>query len=86
MPAVSINANDIKEKRKVIVLTHLSARNILEGGTDYESLIGQKSKGRVNLSFQDSSESAIPTRIRMTVTSYIPFTTSQTIFGDGRLT
>jgi putative ABC transport system permease protein len=74
-----INANDIKEKRKVIVLTHLSARNILEGGTDYESLIGKRVKVG-NLSFKiigvrHSHENQNDRDL------YIPFTTSQTIFG-----
>ena len=45
-----INRNDIENRRKVIVLTHLHARNFLGGKENYESLIGQRVKIG-NLSF-----------------------------------
>jgi putative ABC transport system permease protein len=46
-----VNRNDIEAKRKVIVLTHLQARNFLGGKENYESLIGQRVKIG-NLSFK----------------------------------
>ena len=39
-----INNLDIAEKRKVIVITHMLAKNLLEGGTDYQTLIGKNIK------------------------------------------
>ena len=46
-----IDPGDIKGQRKVIVITHLHARNFLGGKTNYESLIGQRVKIG-NLSFK----------------------------------
>ena len=46
-----IDPGDIKGQRKVIVITHLHARNFLGGKTNYESLIGQRVKIG-NLSFR----------------------------------
>jgi len=46
-----INENDIKEKRKVIVLHQMFVRNFLSGGTDYDSILGKRVKVG-NLSFQ----------------------------------
>ena len=45
-----INQKDITDKRKVIIITHLHAKNFLTGGTDYERLLGQNVKVG-NLSF-----------------------------------
>ena len=39
-----INQKDITDKRKVIIITHLHAKNFLTGGTDYERLLGQSVK------------------------------------------
>ena len=74
-----INNLDIAEKRKVIVLEHLTAKNLLEGGTDYSSLLGKKVKVG-NLVFtivgvRHSEEN------RNDRDLYIPFTTAKTIFG-----
>lgn len=75
-----INDNDISGKRKVIVITTSHARTLLDGGTDYESLIGRRIKAG-NLLFKvigirkadalSYNESAI-----------IPYTTLEGIFGD----
>ena len=46
-----VNKNDLKTRRKVIVITHLQARNFLGGKENYESLIAQRVKIG-NLSFQ----------------------------------
>ena len=46
-----INSYDIKDLRKVIVITHLQARNFLGGKEDYDSLIGKRVKIG-NLSFK----------------------------------
>lgn len=37
-----INDLDIKERRKVVIITHLQARNILGGKSDYEKALGQR--------------------------------------------
>ena len=39
-----INEKDIQDKRKVIVLAHLTAKNLLKGETDYERLLGEQVK------------------------------------------
>ncbi len=39
-----LNANDIKEKKKVAVIAHSHAKNFLYGDTDYDKLIGKKIK------------------------------------------
>ena len=46
-----INRNDLDACRKVIVITHLQARNFLGGKENYDSLIGQRVKIG-NLSFK----------------------------------
>ena len=74
-----INSMDIAQKRKVIVITHLTARNFLEGGHDYASLLGNKVKvGNlvftivgVRRAFENRNDRDL----------YIPFTTAKTIFG-----
>jgi putative ABC transport system permease protein len=73
-----INKNDLEARRKVIVITHLHARNFLGGKENYESLIGQRVKIG-NLSFQiagvrQSAENENDTRI------YTPYTTLRSIF------
>ena len=73
-----INRNDIENRRKVIVLTHLHARNFLGGKENYESLIGQRVKIG-NLSFKiigvrHGAENENDTEI------YTPYTTLSTIF------
>ena len=74
-----INNLDIAHKRKVIVITHLTARNFLEGGTNYASLLGKKIKVG-NLVFtivgvRHAEENQNDREL------YIPFTTAKTIFG-----
>jgi len=76
-----INNLDIAGKRKVIVLTHLTAKNLLEGGTDYSSLLGKRVKVG-NLVFtiigvRHSEENRNDREL------FIPFTTAKTIFGMG---
>ena len=39
-----INEKDLQDKRKVIVLGHLTAKNLLKGGTNYERLLGEQVK------------------------------------------
>ena len=73
-----INGNDIDNKRKVIVITHLQARNFLGGKENYDSLIGQRVKIG-NLSFKivgvrRSAENTDDSEI------YTPFTTLKGIF------
>ena len=74
-----INSLDIAEKRKVVVITHLYAKNLLAGDTNYSELIGKKLKVG-NLVFtiigvRHAEEN------RNDRDLYIPFTTAKTIFG-----
>ena len=73
-----INDNDLAARRKVIVITHLHARNFLGGKENYESLIGRRVKIG-NLSFQivgvrHSAENENDTEI------FTPYTTLKGIF------
>ena len=73
-----INHNDIEDKRKVIVITHLQARNFLGGKENYDSLLGQRVKIG-NLSFRiigvrKSAENTDDSEI------YTPYTTLRGIF------
>ena len=74
-----INNLDIAHKRKVIVITHMLAKNLLEGGTDYNALIGKKVKVG-NLIFtivgvRHAEENQNDRALN------IPYTTAKTIFG-----
>ena len=74
-----INNLDIAEKRKVVVITHLYAKNLLEGKTDYEKLLGKKLKvGNlvftivgVRHAYENRSDRDL----------YVPYTTAKAIFG-----
>ena len=73
-----INKYDLEARRKVIVITHLQARNFLGGKENYESLIGRRVKIG-NLSFQivgvrHSAENENDTEI------FTPYTTLKGIF------
>ena len=74
-----INDKDITERRKVIIITHLHAKNFLSGGTNYDRLLGQKVKVG-NLSF-----TIIGVRHGMENEDdrdlYVPYTTIKSIFG-----
>ena len=74
-----INNLDIAEKRKVVVITHLFAKNLLEGGTNYNDILGKKVKVG-NLVFtiigvRHAEENRDDRDL------YIPFTTAKAIFG-----
>ncbi len=74
-----INDKDIAEKRKVIIITHLHAKNFLVGSTDYDKLLGRKVKVG-NLSFtiigvRHAFESEDDRDL------YVPYTTVKSIFG-----
>jgi len=74
-----INSLDIAQKRKVIVITHLLARNLLEGRSDYATLLGKRIKVG-NLLFtivgvRHADEN------RRDNDLYIPYTTARAIFG-----
>ena len=74
-----INNLDIAEKRKVMVITHMLAKNLLEGGTNYSSLLGKRLKVGdlvftiigVRQAFENRNDREL----------YIPYTTARTIFG-----
>ena len=73
-----INRRDLEARRKVIVITHLHARNFLGGKENYDALIGQRVKIG-NLSFQiagvrRSAENENDTEI------FTPYTTLKGIF------
>ncbi len=74
-----INDKDIQDKRKVIIITHLHAKNFLAGGTDYDRLVGDKVKVG-NLSFtiigvRHGEENTDDREL------YVPYTTLKSIFG-----
>ena len=74
-----INDKDIQDKRKVIIITHLHAKNFLAGGTDYDRLVGEKVKVG-NLSFtiigvRHGEENTDDREL------YVPYTTVKSIFG-----
>ena len=76
-----INEKDITDKRKVIIITHMHAKNFLAGGTDYEQLLGQKVKVG-NLAFtvvgvRHGDENRDDRDL------YVPYTTVKSIFGLG---
>ena len=76
-----INDRDIAEKRKVIIITHLHAKNFLSGDTDYDKLLGQRVKVG-NLSFtivgvRHAEEN------RDDRSLYVPYTAVKAIFGLG---
>ena len=76
-----INDRDITEKRKVIIITHLHAKNFLSGDTDYDKLLGQRVKVG-NLSFtivgvRHAEEN------RDDRSLYVPYTAVKAIFGLG---
>ncbi len=74
-----INDKDIQDKRKVIIITHLHAKNFLAGGTDYDRLVGDKVK------VGDLSFTIIGVRHGEENTDdrelYVPYTTLKSIFG-----
>ena len=76
-----INEKDITDQRKVIIITHMHAKNFLTGGTDYEQLLGQKVKVG-NLAFtivgvRHGDENRDDRDL------YVPYTTVKSIFGLG---
>ena len=73
-----INKNDLLTSRKVLIITHLQARNFLGGKENYASLIGQRVKVG-NLSFQivgvrQAAENENDSEI------FTPYTTLRNIF------
>lgn len=77
----ALNDNDIKENKKVIVISSRDAENLLDGGKDYASLIGKRIKAgdvnflvvgiwKVDSSFMGSE-------------AYIPFTTLKYVYNKG---
>ena len=74
-----INEKDTTEKRKVIVLTHLMAKNFLAGSTDYERLLGQRVKvGQFSFLVVGVRKAEENTDDR---DLYVPYTAVKTIFG-----
>jgi len=75
-----INEIDIDNFRKVVILPHLVARNLLKGDTDYEKLIGKRVKlGNVSFAvigvrhgFENQNDRAL----------YIPFSTFKRLFSN----
>lgn len=74
-----INNLDIAQKRKVVVITHMLAKNLLEGKTNYKAVIGRKIKVG-NLVFTIVGvRHAYENRDDRDL--YIPYTTARAIFG-----
>lgn len=73
-----INENDIEQRRKVVVIHHLYARNFLSGGTDYSRVLGRKVKiGNMSFTVVGVREAAENTDDRAI---YVPYSTMKTIF------
>ena len=76
-----INEKDIKDKRKVIIITHMHAKNFLVGGTDYDRLLGQKVKvGNLTFTIIGVRHGAENEDDR---DLFVPYTTVKSIFGLG---
>jgi ABC-type antimicrobial peptide transport system, permease component len=74
-----INDKDIQDKRKVIIITHLHAKNFLAGGTDYDRLVGDKVKvGNISFTIIGVRHGEENTDDREL---YVPYTTLKSIFG-----
>lgn len=73
-----INPNDIREKRKVAVISTRNARNLF-GGTDYESCIGRRVKAG-NVSYRIVGVYRVDDS-NMSNEMYVPFTTLKTVYG-----
>ena len=74
-----INDKDIRDKRKVIVLTHLMAKNFLSGGTNYDRLLGQQVKvGPFAFKVVGIRRAEENTNDR---DLYVPYSTIKTIYG-----
>lgn len=76
-----INEIDINEHRKVLVLTHTMARNLLEGSTDYEKIIGKRVTLN-NISFLIVGVRKVDENQGDRV-NYVPYTTLQSIYALG---
>lgn len=76
-----INDNDIRLKRKVIVISHLLAKNLLSGSDEYERIVGKNVKvGNVIFRIVGVRKGAENNNDR---TSIVPYTTVKTIFKYG---
>ncbi len=79
-----INEKDILDRRKVIVLSHLMAKNFLTGSTDYERLLGQRVKvGTFSFQVVGVRRAEENTDDR---DLYVPYSTIRAIYGlDNRI-
>ena len=73
-----INRFDNEQKRKVVVITHLQAKNILSGSTDYDKIIGQRVKvGDVSykvVGVRHAAENENDTQL------YLPYSTMKAVY------
>lgn len=77
-----LNAKDIEDSRKVLVMPENTANNLLENGQDASTLIGKFVK-LGNLAYQVVGISKSD-RMRNDNTVYAPFTTIKEIYGKGQ--
>ncbi|MBO4525046.1 MAG: ABC transporter permease [Bacteroidales bacterium] len=76
-----INEKDIADKRKVVIITHLHAKNFLVGGTDYDKLVGKRVKvGNLSFTIIGVRHAEENTDDR---SLYVPYTTVRSMFGLG---
>lgn len=76
-----INENDMRLERKVIVISHLLARNLLEGSTEYEKIIGERVKvGDVVFKIIGVRRGSENNNDRVSI---VPYSTVRTIFKFG---
>lgn len=75
-----IDRKDIEEKRKVVVINHMQAKNILRGSTDYKQMLGRRVRignlSYVVVGVRRGYENENDTDI------YIPFSTAMSIYGS----
>jgi len=74
-----LNEKDIADSRKVVIIHHLIARNLLSGGTDYASLLGKNVKvGTFSFRIVGIRKAEENTDDREL---FVPYTTIKTIYG-----
>lgn len=78
----ALNDNDIKENKKVIVISSRDADNLLDGGKDYASLIGRRLKAD-NVNFLIVGVWKVDSSF-MSSEAYIPYTTLKYVYNKGK--
>lgn len=78
----ALNDNDIKENKKVIVISSRDAENLLDGGKNYASLVGKRLKTN-NVNFLIVGVWKVDSSF-MGSEAYIPYTTLKYVYNKGK--